>query len=148
MQKNYFYIAVITLSTLLLSLSCSREDDIDEIFHGRTWYMNGLVVNGIPDKGDEVKTFYGEEGTGIYYITFSAQTFRGTLSSGTNISGTWSANGKHQTIKLMLDPIESLIPFDQKLYNILRSVSSYSSGADFIQLKDNNKNVIMFGSYR
>ena len=146
-MKKLQLILYITTALLVLT-ACSKEDDIDEIFVGRTWYMNGIVINGITSS-EGTKNFYKETGTNSYFITFSANTFQGKLSSNATFSGTWKADGKHQTITLHLQekPDTDLL-FDKQLLNILSNVDTYISGADFMHLNDNNHNTIRFGTIR
>lgn len=59
-MKRIKFILYLTL-TLLAVASCKNEDDVEEIFTGKTWYMNGLVINGITSS-EETKKFYTEEG--------------------------------------------------------------------------------------
>lgn len=140
--KNILYI----LFALLTLSACSREDDIEEIFVGKTWYMFDASIN---NKGVDVKNFYTEAGGNAYYITFSSETFHGTLSAGDNFSGTWTANGKSQTITLTFSqkPSASSL-FDKQIYSILSSATSYRSGAEFLHLEDSNQNVVRFGNMR
>lgn len=140
-------ILTITLTLLILS-ACKREDDIDEIFVGRTWYMNGVVINGVTNS-KETQNFYTDTDRSCYFISFSSGTFQGCLSSNVAFSGTWQVDGKHQTITLRLTEkpnTDNL--FDNQLLNILSSVISYTSGAEFMHLNDNNQNTIRFGKFR
>ena len=93
--------------TLLALTACNKEDDIDEIFVGRTWFMTGIAYNGA-NNSSETRNFYTDTDRNCYFITFSSNTFQGKLSSGVTISGTWQANGKHQTITLNLQQKPSL----------------------------------------
>ncbi len=134
--------------TLLALTACNKEDDIDEIFVGRTWFMTGIVINGTTSS-EETKNFYKDTDANCYYITFSSDTFQGKLSSGVAFSGMWQADGKHQTITLRLKEKPSPdVLFDKQLINILANAHSYSSGADFLHLNDNNQNTIRFGIIR
>ena len=136
------------VTTLLALTACNKEDDIDEIFVGRTWYMNGIVINGTTSS-EETKNFYKDTEANCYFITFSSNTFQGKLSSGVSFSGTWQADGKHQTITLHLQQKpnpDSL--FDKQIINILSNVTSYKSGAEFMHLNDDNHNTIRFGTIR
>lgn len=142
--KNIFYI----FFSLLVLTACSNEDDIDEIFIGRTWYMNGATINGMKLNSD-IKNFYTDAGESAYYISFSAGTFTGVLSEGVFFSGTWSADGKKQTILIDIKqkPNTQTI-FDKQIFNIISSANSYNSGADFLHLKEDNQNLVLFGSSR
>ena len=144
-MKHTHIIIYILLTTILCS-ACSREDDVDEIFPGKTWYMSGIVVNGITSS-QETAQFYQEDNT--YYISFSSGTFKGVLSSGVNISGTYTADGKHQSISFTLDaPSSSLSQFDLQIYNRLKGMTAYSSGADWLHLGDANGNRLIFARSR
>ena len=147
MHKKLFPLLSLAL-TLLTLTACSREDDIEEIFTGKTWYMNGAIINGMRLNSD-VTNFYTDAGEGAYYITFSGSTFNGELSDGNVFSGTWSANGKNQTITLQFttSPNADTV-FDQQLRSVLTSISNYSSGADFLQLKKDGHNVLFLGNTR
>ncbi len=139
------------LSLLLLVLtfsSCSLEDDLDEIFYGKTWYMNGATINGMKLNSD-VKNFYTDTGTNAYYVSFSSGTFQGALSAGVTFSGTWTADGKKHTIALTVNQKPNAdTAFDKQIYNILSAVTSYESGAEFLLLKEDGDNQIFFGSSR
>lgn len=145
-MKRIQTILAITLTLFILS-ACNSEDDIDEIFVGRTWYMNGIVINGTTSS-EETKNFYKDTDNNCYYITFSSNTFQGKLSSGVAFSGTWHANGKQQTITLHIKEKPNVDYFDKQIFHILSSVTSYTSGADFMHLNDNHQNTIRFGTYR
>ena len=133
---------------LLSFSSCEQEDDIEEIFVGKTWYMNGATING-KRLNSEIKNFYTEAGENAYYISFSAGTFRGVLSSGVTFSGTWEADGKRQSIKINItDKPDTSITFDKQIYNIISSLSSYSSGADFLHLSKDSDNTLYLSTSR
>lgn len=128
--------------------SCNDEDDIEEIFIGKTWYMNGATVNGLR-LNSEVKNFYTEANDGAYYITFSNGTFNGMMSAGDPFSGTWKADGKKQTITLDVKNAPNVSStFDRQIYSIVKSTTSYSSGSDFMKLKADKQNEVYFGSSR
>ena len=145
-------IASVALTVMLLFTfglsSCSREDDLDEIFVGRTWYMNGAKVNGLK-LNSEIKQFYTDAGESAYYISFMSGTFQGALSAGVTFAGTWSADGKKQTIQLNVTTKPATTStFDKQIFNIISSASSYNSGADFLQMDKDDNNYVMFGSSR
>lgn len=110
--------------------------------------MTGATINGL-ELNSEVKNFYTDAGEGAYYITFSSSTFNGELSDGNTFAGTWSADGKHQTITLhfTISP-NADTTFDQQIRSVLTSIRGYSSGADFLQLKKDGSNIIYLGHTR
>lgn len=139
-------ILLLLIVTLTLT-TCNREDDLDEIFVGKTWYMNGGKFNGKAMNTD-VKNFYNQKNT--YYITFKTEsTFQGMLNSGATFSGKWSADGKKHNIYMQFDSKPQISSdFDQQIYNVLKAVTSYDSGATFIFLKQDKDNMVMFGITR
>ncbi|MBR0047082.1 MAG: DUF4847 family protein [Bacteroidaceae bacterium] len=146
MFKPLYFITL--LFPMLMLSACNNEDDIDEIFPGKTWYMNGATINGMK-LNSEISNFYTDAGEGAYYISFASNTFKGEFEDGVTFGGTWSANGKHQTITLKFTQTPTITkPFDQNLYNILSNIHSYKSGADFLHLKKDGDNVILFGNTR
>ncbi|MDE6722094.1 MAG: DUF4847 family protein [Bacteroidaceae bacterium] len=133
---------------LLTCTACENEDDIDEIFIGKTWYMNGGTISGKKLNSD-IRNFYTDAGTNAYYITFSSQTFKGMLTNGDSFAGTWTADGKKQTLKLkMTETPTASTPFDKQIYHIIANATSYRSGADFLQLKKDGENVLLLGNKR
>ena len=147
MYKRKLIIAPLLLSLLTL-FSCNQEDDIETIFVGKTWYMNGATINRQRLNSD-VKTFYTDAGNAAYYITFSQTTFKGALSYNVPFAGTWKADGKRQTITLdfSLKPSTDIV-FDKELEHILLGITSYESGADFLKLKKDGDNIIQLGDSR
>ena len=141
-------IIISLLITFVVLTACSKEDDLDEIFTGKTWYMNGATINGMKLNSD-IKNFYTDAGARAYYITFSSSTFQGMLSEGTAISGTWTADAHRQTITLTFSQKPSIsVIFDKQIYNILAATTAYRSGKDFLQLKQDDDNIILFGDSR
>lgn len=140
---NILFLAIVVFTIC----SCTREDDIDEIFIGKTWYMTGATINGLK-LNSEVKNFY-TDGRDGYYIIFSSGTFQGVLSAGTSFAGTWSANGKKHSISLNVTQKPSVDkPFDKQIYNIISSTTFYTSGADFLQLEQDGQNKVFLGNTR
>src|SRR5574344_3091519 len=147
-MNKKLYIPILLLLSLLACVSCTREDDIEDIYEGKVWYMNGGTINGMR-MNSEVKNFYTQDGKSVYFISFGPDTFNGMLSKGINFSGTWTANGKSQTLSLTFKQVpDASSPFDKKKYNILRSAIAYKSGATFLEIRDSQDNAVMFGSER
>lgn len=139
---------LLTLLMLFSFASCSQEDDIEEIFVGKTFYMDGATINR-NRLNDEVKNFYTEAGEGAYYISFLSDTFHGALSSGVTFAGKWSANGKKQSIRFeVTNKPNTTSTFDKQIYNIISATTSYSSGADFIHLKKDEDNALYLSTSR
>ena len=75
---------ILLMVTLLALTACNKEDDIDEIFVGRTWFMTGIAYNGA-NNSSETRNFYTDTDRNCYFITFSSNNFSGLISSATNI---------------------------------------------------------------
>lgn len=141
-------ITTLALIAILSFASCSREDDIDEIFDGKTWYMNGGKINGLKLNA-EIKNFYTEADGNAYFIQFNGSTFQGCLASGATFSGTWEANGKNHSIKFIIkNKPDMSSPFDKQIFSIITSANSYESGADFLFLNKDKDNSIYFANKR
>lgn len=125
------------------SVSCDTEDDINSIFVGNTWYVNGFTINGKSAGGDEIKTLYADANAFSIYFS-SSNSFNGMLSTGCTISGNWVANGKNQTIAFSFKnpscPDSS--PIGKTVFNILKNAGKYSGDINIIEIKIDNKNLI------
>lgn len=147
-MKQKLYIFIASFIALLTLTCCSREDDVNEIFNGKTWYMNGGVINGMK-LNSEIKNFYTTAGDAAYKISFTGDAFQCVLSDGVTFNGTWSADGKNHTIVLKIrKKPEMNNPFDNQIYNIISSAKSYDSGADFLFLKQDGGNAVYLGGKR
>lgn len=131
------------LALLLLS-SCAKEDDVQAIFEGKTWYVTGAVINGQSIDGAEITALFASQET--YLLRFSSTTFTGILASGSSLAGTWSADGKHQTLSLKIQQADQVnaTTLSRNLYNILNSATSYSGDTHILYIKADNKNYIQF----
>jgi len=145
--KKYISIVVSLLISLVLFSSCSREDDIEEIFVGKTWYMVGGELNG-QALNTEVKSFY-DSGKTCYLINFQANTFTGTLSSGTTFSGRWNVNAKTRALSLTIsNDANPSIPFDRNIYSVLKKISYYEGDSNILILYQDRENFIRLNNER
>lgn len=129
--------------------SCDKEDDIDDIFVGKTWYVTGATINGNSLTGDEIKQLYVSPSS--YMIHFSSDnTFSGTLVAGSHISGSWDADGKRQKISMHFTQSENVnqSTVSSNIYNILKDAATYSGDVNNIQIKEDKKNFVRFTSSR
>lgn len=135
---------ITTLLISILAFSCDKEDDIAEIFDGQRFKITGLTYNGIKSV-KEVKEFY--ESDNIYWITFSSQTFHGTLQAGTDIEGAWTAEGKSRQMSMSFSnstSTDGMSELCRLVYITLRGATSYSGDRNVIRIyKDNNTYVDM-----
>lgn len=122
--------------------SCNNEDDIDEIFVGRNWYIVGYKVSNTEADKEDIKTLL-DSGTGAYFFNFSANRFTAILSNGTSFSGSWKADGKKNTLNMTVDRVPSLpTTLDKTLYSIIEKASAYEGDANLMVIKDNHNNII------
>jgi hypothetical protein len=134
-------LTLLALSPVILSTSCSKEDDLDEIFRGKTWYITGGCVGG-KVLNTEVKELYTHADS--YYITFGETTFTGKLAADTFISGAWKANGKERTMSITVDEFSnpSGNELSAQLHSILRMAHGYSGDANILSIEADAQNFI------
>ncbi|MCR4612941.1 MAG: DUF4847 family protein [Bacteroidaceae bacterium] len=132
---------LMALAPVIISTSCSKEDDIEEIFMGKTFYISGATING-KALNDEVKELY--ENPDSYYITFNETTFNGKLDVQCHFSGYWSADGKKKTMIMHIDQYvnTSSSVLTEKIYGILQHVTAYSGDANIINIKADEQNFL------
>lgn len=144
-MKQYLYI-IIALAAALFT-SCSRDDDFDELFYGKTWYIVGAKVNGVVLKS-EVTQFYNS-GAGSYQIAFVNGNFTGALSAPCQFSGRWSADSKHRDMRLHItQPASPTSTFDTNLYHIIAACTRYDGDANVMRLIEDDNNYIDLNNFR
>jgi len=143
---NFILLLIIALIPSLLATSCQNEDDIDAIFNGKTWFITGGCINGTNIKGDDLKSIYANANS--YFLTFSASTFGGVLVAGSNVSGTWKADGKDQSIFLNFQSESNvnLSPLSSNIYNILKNAKYYSGDVNVLRISQDDYNYIRLTS--
>lgn len=139
-------LALCLLFAVLLT-GCDSDDDLNEIFVGKTWYIHGGRYGGTDFTGDEIKSLYASSGT--YYITFGASNFSGVLASGTSISGTWAADGGKHTISFNVSNSSgSSNSLSSKISNIISGATSYSGSSVTLTIKKDDGNYILLNRDR
>lgn len=119
MKKIKIYIQLLLVALLTPALSaCEQEDDVVDIFTGKTWYMTYIAVEGQNKmydfwQGNEdariqsFKTITGDN----YTLTFDGADLGNSIGGGTfsgratsaSISGKWNANGENRELQLTID---------------------------------------------
>ena len=119
MKKINIYIQLLLVALLTPILSaCEQEDDVIDIFTGKTWYMTYIAVEGQNKmydfwQGNEdariqsFKTITGDS----YTLTFDGADLGNSTGGGTfsgratsaSINGKWNANGENRELKLTID---------------------------------------------
>ena len=128
--------------------ACTQDDDIEEIFIGKTWYMSGGKLNGTDFSKDEVSELYVNKDS--YWIVFSNNSFNGRLSAGSNLSGTWEADGKHRTLKLNITTAENCetIVLDRNILHVLKNINRYRGDANILEIFSEEDSYINFGAVK
>ena len=142
---KFILLLLIVLLPVLIATSCSSSDDLDAIFYGKTWYIHGVTING-KKVVSEIKEIYETPGT--YQINFTPSTFTGILTSGSTISGTWSADGKKQSIMLHFDKQDGVnqTELSSNIFQILKSATSYSGDVNVLKISKDKNNFIELSS--
>lgn len=124
--------------------SCDNEDDISDIFVGRTWYVTGATVNGQSIDGDELKEIYAQADS--YHLTFTATAFSGCLVVGSTLSGSWTADGKSHAISLQIKDAKSVesSTVSRNIYYILRDAASYKGDVNELRIYKDSQNFVRF----
>ena len=132
-MNKIYSILLISLMTIVMA-SCDKEDDLNEIFEGGRFHVTGLTYNG-KKVNSGVKEFYESDGT--YYLVFSGHTFSGVLHAGTQISGTWAADGSSRQFSMTFtgqDGIESSTQLCTQVYSVLKHATSYKGDVNYIMI--------------
>ena len=139
---NFILLLVIALLPTLIATSCQSEDDIEAIFNGKTWYITGGCINGTNISGNDLKSLYTNDNS--YFITFASATFGGVLVAGSNIGGTWKANGKDHSIYLNFQQAENVTmsALSNNIYNVLKNAQHYSGDVNVLKIMQDNYNFI------
>lgn len=139
MMKNILYILTLVIVALT---SCTREDDINEIFLNKCWYINGICKEGKEATKEDLETLF-HSGKNCYRIIFNDGTFIATLSPQNVITGAWSADGKKQTIHLYnVDATSSSSTLDNRIIEIIQKANSYEGDANVLLIKKDKNNFI------
>jgi len=148
MKFNLVTTILLFLLSAVTLVACSSDDDIDDIFIGKTWYMSGGKLNGTDFSKEQVSSLYIYKDS--YWIVFSKDTFTGKLSTNTSFSGTWEADGKHRTLKLNVTSSvnceESLL--DANIFRVIKNVNRYSGDANILEIFSDDNSYINMGSIR
>lgn len=112
------YIALLLLTLPVLS-ACDQEDDVIEIFEGKTWKLTNVFFakggnNVCWDYWKDEEAYNASEELrqkkGNFVINFTGAEINGNVTGeyhgnavSTTISGKWEANGKNNTFKAQSD---------------------------------------------
>ncbi len=79
-----------------------------------------------------------------FVTSFSSATFGGALVAGSNIGGTWKANGKDHSIYLNFQQAENVTmsALSNNIYNVLKNAQHYSGDVNVLKIMQDNYNFI------
>ena len=128
---------IIFAAMLIASIvSCSKEDDIDEIFVERDWKLSFVQEGSIRRNSDK-----------NYSILFGENTFEATLPNGTTIKGSWKANGDTREFRCANVRASGSLKGDtiaEKMLNILTNAKMYEGDTHYLQIKEQDKVYLQF----
>lgn len=145
------------LTTLLLSLlltGCTLEDNVDEMFFSKTWYIVGGGING-EAMNSVVSEFYHDKngkpyGSSAYCIHFdTGNTITGILAPGTTFSGTWNVDPvKRQLHMNMKSSSTAQAAIDRSLFIILKDITFYEGDNQYLIIYKDKENYIRLNHER
>ncbi|MBQ8336238.1 MAG: DUF4847 family protein [Bacteroidaceae bacterium] len=130
---------ILTLALPLLLTSCEREDDINAIFRGTTWYLT-YIKNG--EKQSETKKRYS--------INFVNDNFEAVMSGGARITGKWRADGASHSFGCSNIHVTGSVAGDsiaEKMYSILTNAKRYSGTTTWLQIIQDNNTFMQFRNW-
>lgn len=113
--KRYLQLMVL-MALAFVANSCNDEDDVIDIFTGKTWYMTYIAADGQNRmfdfwQGNEeariksIATLQGDNYTLRFLGTELANTVGGTFegrATSASVGGDWNANGKSRDLRIMI----------------------------------------------
>ncbi len=156
MKRKSLYICHLLLMLILIPTfsGCNNEDDIERIFTGKTWKMSRLTIEGKEKEqfgaivwdseaayNRSIELFKTKDN---FTVTFEGTEVNGEFSStkvtvnGAKVkkaTGTWSANGKNNTIGLNLNITASETdPLAKEFIKGMQNVFKYEGDENQITL--------------
>lgn len=142
-MKDYikkFKWALWALALPLLFASCEREDDINAIFRGSTWYLT-YVKDGEKERYTQKK----------YSINFVNNNFEARMPGGATIKGIWYADGgeSHAFSCSNIRITDSFAgdTIAEKMYSILKNAKRYNGTTTWLQIIQDKNTYMQFYNY-
>lgn len=149
--------------TLFIFSGCNDEDNINAIFVGKTWYLGNFytttnwkddnnskpVYRGDDSEGRKAVDAINAHGTGRFSISFHENTFT-AIGLGNTFSGTWRADGKKNTISMVITEGSMPSPtgdignkISRDFYTNITNVQFYRGNTIFLKLFPEDKKSFM-----
>lgn len=130
---------IFALITLTLLVSCTKEDDIEDIFVERNWSLTRIVERTLTSYNNGKK----------YSIEFFETTFEARMPNGSTIHGNWSADGSTREFKCSNMRTSGNISGDsiaRKIERILTGARKYSGDSHWLKIMEQENIYLMFGN--
>ena len=130
---------VMMLALLFTTAACDKNDDINAIFRGQTWYVTYVKDGNI--------TLYPQKDK-FYAIEFKNDKFTAYMPNGSTISGHWYADGGgSHTFYCRNVEWDSKIWGDsisEKMLDIFNNAQSYEGDTNWLQIIQNKNTYMQF----
>lgn len=130
---------IFALILLLSTVSCSKEDDIKDIFVERDWNLTRIVEGPL--------TSYNNGK--IYSIEFLETTFEARMPDGSTIHGNWTADGNTREFRcsnLRTSGNFSNDSIARKIERIIKGARKYSGDTHWLKIMEHDNIYLMFGN--
>lgn len=143
-MKRFIQIAFIMAITIVLAASCNKEDDIDELFIGNTWYVRSAVLNGTSLSQKEMNSLYDSDDS--YWIYFDQMTFSGKMDAPSNFSGTWAVDAKNGKISFHVTSENNMNANNtsRTIYTIIKNASYYKGDSNVMRIYMDKDSYVSF----
>lgn len=131
--------AISAAALLLALMACTPDDSIGEIFIDRQWTLTYVTENSVQ---------YNNRGK-KYPVLFTEDGFTATTPGGSSISGKWEANGETRKFHCWNVQVAGSLKGDtiaEKMLGIFKEASSYSGDTNWLRIKKDNNNYMLFGN--
>lgn len=141
-------VSLLCFIVIALFCSCSKGDDVEEIFRDKTMYItSGLVFNNRL-QGTDLKELCASPNT--YCIYFGDGVYSLTLAEGFTMSGQWTADGDNHTIHFsdVKIPVNTGLSLSYRIANVFEKAVRYSGDANLVTIIQDEQNRIVLSAKR
>lgn len=138
-MKNTLKKSIFAFMLIAMVASCSKDDDINEIFTDREWELSFIQEGSFRISSDK-----------RYTITFGSSSFDAALPDGKSIKGKWKADGDKRTFSCTDVHATETITDDSiagKMLKILTKAKKYEGDTHYIKIMEQNNVYLQFHNY-
>lgn len=145
---------ILLIALIPLISSCNNEDDVVEIFTGKTWKMSRLTDHGKnppqfyqgiwKTENEKMRSMELLNKEGNFQVTFEGSEVNGEVNGtqvkiqgvGSTATGTWQANGKDNTVRIQIKNVRGTEtdPLAKAFMAAIRKVFSYEGDINQLTL--------------